>query len=169
MIKFLKTQSGTELVLRCCKLECFHIFVCLPQRNPDENMLQEKDNFESGESSSSSGETSFFVQQSHLKADFSGLSEQGLCCQVGVWVRTPQVCRAARGLNGNLIGGRRSQPWRRVRCWAKSTRVHGWIVKVFNTSNVPLTLHCPTPTRTTTCERTILKQTDTVLSSASYK
>lgn len=110
-----------------------------------------------------------FIIRSHLKADFSGLSKQRLCCQVGVWICTPQVRRAARGLDSNLIGRRRSQPWRRVRCWAKSTRVHGWIVKVLHTSSVPLPFHCPTPTKMRCGGSIIMWQHKQIFSSAKRK
>lgn len=107
-----------------------------------------------------------YHSESHLEADFSGLSKQRLCCQVGVWICTPQVCGAARGLDSNLIGRRRSQPGGRVRCWAKSTRVHGWIVKILHTSSVPLALHCPTPTKMRCGGSIIMWQHKEILSSA---
>lgn len=86
---------------------------------------------------------------SHLKTDLSWLSKQGLWCQMCVWVRTPQVCRAARALDGNLIGRWGSKPRRRVRCWTKTTRVHRRVVEFFTASTIPVTFHCPT------CEKTV--------------
>lgn len=81
---------------------------------------------------------------SQLKADLSRLSKQGLCCQVCVWVCTPQMCRAACGLDGDLIGRRGFQPRRRVRGWTKTTMVHGRVVEFLTTSTVPVAFHCPT-------------------------
>lgn len=80
---------------------------------------------------------------SHLKADFPGLSEQGLRGQVGVRVRPPQVRGAACGLDGHLVRGRGFQPGRRVWRWTETPRVHGRVVEFFATSILPVALHRP--------------------------
>lgn len=80
---------------------------------------------------------------SHLKTDLPWLSKEGLCGKLCVWVRPPQMRRAACGLDGNLIRRRWFQPWLRVRSWTKSPRVHGWVVKFLTASLLPVAVHCP--------------------------
>lgn len=80
---------------------------------------------------------------SHLETDLPGLSKQGLCGQVCVRVRPPQVCGATCGLDGHLIRRRGLHPGWRVRRWTKTPRIHGWIVKLVTTSVLPVALHCP--------------------------
>lgn len=80
---------------------------------------------------------------SHLETDLPGLSKQGLCGQVRVRVRPPQVCGAACGLDGHLIRRRGLHPGRGVRRWTKTPRIHGWVVELVTTCVVPVALHCP--------------------------
>lgn len=80
---------------------------------------------------------------SHLETDLPGLSKQGLCGQVCVRVRPPQVCGAARGLDGHLVRRRGLHPGWRVRCWTKTPGIHGWVVELVTTSVLPVALHCP--------------------------
>lgn len=87
---------------------------------------------------------------SHLEADLPGPSKQGLWRQVCVRVGTPQMCGAARGLDGDLVRRRGFQPRGRVRRRTETPGVHRGVVKVLPTASLPVAFHRPVLDKTVT-------------------
>lgn len=86
---------------------------------------------------------------SNFEAYLPRASKQWLRCQVCVRVGPPQVCGAARRLDGDLVRGRGLQPRGRVRRRTEAPCVHRGVVEILPVAARPMAFHCPALAETT--------------------